>query len=817
MSSFLRRQSEPSLIPVEILSEIFLLIYKNFDKEEEWSWRELMLVCRRWHAIMISTPGIHFQLRIRASTQSGVVQDFIQGRKSRFTLAVDMSGMSDEKDDDDFDAENFHECFMAASHAASRWKSLNLLSPPPHGECNDLQILQPLTHLESIKLGRGFGQFVETLMTAINETASPNLTTMDLDDPVAVLYLVQPAWLYITHSLTTLKIHLPQKMESPVDILPHLQMVKTFEAHRLSLPIYPPDASLPLIDTVQFLHLKSVSVQWMAGHVFPALEECTIIFPLHADTIQALHVSLPTCSFLLYNSNNLQPLTQFHLPSLVELDVRCVQWDIWRGNRQLAALYPIFIAGAQSLTSLYLEVACSAQLLVFMLRLIPSLKELGLGLASPNALSKRFFRAFIIRKPNADCTSDMVGTPRRTVAPLCPSLESLHLEYRRWLRGPDKRELIVALNDIVESRQGRNESSFSLALTFAGVPEEQVWKLGEPVEKVQHGWYGDLALGILSSAHAIIPLSTALPVTGLVPLPFKEAEYLRLPSDLYPDFFFIHDHMELKLYGYHEIRLSRPLPFDLPLFYALRVLVMEDSDPTFLFGHTFPKLERCRVGSWSAMNNATLSGETKMPFCTRVEISDPNLLATFELPQIRELAISADLSNFKTEISTVDGNLSRLNLLHLSDWPFNGDLIVILRSLLLLETLIISSEIHVISLKALLPMDKNGASKLMQTSDEASELTHTLNDDERILTLLCPRLQNLQIEAIAPLEQPRQIPFINDVVRLRAEMGSPLKSFTLSEFHPQHGRKFELIGKDGGFTMEETALPEETKRFELDI
>src|SRR5258708_6390813 len=111
MSSFLRRQSLPSLIPIEILSEIFLLVYKNFDKEEHWSWRELMLVCRQWYAIMISTPGIHFQLRIRGSTQSGVVQEFIQGRKSRFTLTVDMSGMGGE---DNFDSENFHECFMAA-------------------------------------------------------------------------------------------------------------------------------------------------------------------------------------------------------------------------------------------------------------------------------------------------------------------------------------------------------------------------------------------------------------------------------------------------------------------------------------------------------------------------------------------------------------------------------------------------------------------------------------------------------------------------------------------------------------------------------
>src|SRR5258706_13324428 len=106
MTMFLRRQWLPSLIPVEILSEIFLLVYKDTDEKEEWSWRELMLVCRRWRAIMISTPGVHFQLRIRGSTQSGEVQSFIQGRKSLFTVAVDI--MVDEEDHDDFFVEKFH-------------------------------------------------------------------------------------------------------------------------------------------------------------------------------------------------------------------------------------------------------------------------------------------------------------------------------------------------------------------------------------------------------------------------------------------------------------------------------------------------------------------------------------------------------------------------------------------------------------------------------------------------------------------------------------------------------------------------------------
>src|SRR5258706_8023958 len=152
-SPFLSRiRSKAESIPVEILSEIFMLV-SQFHGDNRWNWRVLMLVCQYWHAVILSTPGLHSQLRIRRASQKEVVQAFIQGRKTRLGVTVDMN---DEGDGSDFDAENFHACFMAAIQAASRWSSLNLISPPPHGEYQDLQILQPLTHLESIKFAFSF-------------------------------------------------------------------------------------------------------------------------------------------------------------------------------------------------------------------------------------------------------------------------------------------------------------------------------------------------------------------------------------------------------------------------------------------------------------------------------------------------------------------------------------------------------------------------------------------------------------------------------------------------------------------------------------
>jgi len=797
------RPGKADLIPVEILSEIFLLAVLHGPEYQ----RDLMLVCRRWHAILLSTPGIHSQLTIRRATQKEVVQAFIQGRKSRLHMRVDMN---DEKDGSDFNPETFHACFMAAAQAASRWSSLNLISPPPREEYKALQILQPLVHLESIRVACDVGEFLESLMTAISRCDSPNLTIIHLEDPTAVLYLVQPACLYITHSLTTLKVQLSKRMGGSVDILPHLHRLNTFEARNLCLPFYPPDACLPLTHTLRFLHLKSVSVQWMAGHVFPALEHCDVKFPRHADIIRALQpVRMPSCFYFQYHSNDLHPLAQFHLPSLRVLDVKCGQWNVWRGNPQLAALCPVAAAGAKSLTELQLDIECSEQLLLYMLSLVPALTVLWLGLARPNALSTAFFQAFIVREPNADGSSDMVGPPGQATAPLCPLLESLDLQYRRWLRGPDKKALIIAFGDIMTSRNLKeSHPSFKLLLS---VDQALYWSNDKPVRKLQDLRRSTLMMGI-SAPCGIIPISTALPWEGVVALPLKGAEYLHLRGTYWAEcsveFLFTNDHMELVVYHHDQRPPPTSLPCVLPLFNALRVLVVEDVIPSFLIGHTFHKLERCRLKS-SYLLIAPLSRftETEMPLCTRMDISDPHLLSAFKLPLIHELALDfshPDCSTIWEKHIAVNTNLSGLTLLHIKQWWFDGDLVSILRSLPLLETLIISSSLSLVSLGAFLPMDANATRVLKQASGEG-----------RALALLCPRLQSLRIEGQDPSAEPELIPILKDIVVLRAEFGSPLMHFTFPRVWFRS--LFELVGTNGSFTMEKIVLPGQVKPFELDI
>jgi hypothetical protein len=319
-----------------------------------------------------------------------------------------------------------------------------------------------LGHLESFRLDKGYnlGNLFEPLMTAITTTAT-HLTDMKLGDLDTILYLVQPTCVHIFHSIRVLEIWLPKIMEGPVEILPHLQRLEVFKAKHLFLPIYPPGVHLPLIQTLYSLFLKSVSVQWMAGQVFPALQCCFIRSPHHINTIALQPVSMPHCTLFDYDSNDLGPSRYFDLAPLHCLNVTSGQWSVWRGNFQfMSFLKPIVMANAQSLTELHVHVQCSESLLTGMLKLVTALKRLGLGLISPHALSEKFYQQFVATESSASSSCEVIWLPRLT---------DLDLSYKRCLRELERKTLIPVFSDIVESHQ---ERSFSL---FLNCHEGEEW------------------------------------------------------------------------------------------------------------------------------------------------------------------------------------------------------------------------------------------------------------------------------------------------------------------------------------------------------
>ena len=790
------------LIPVEIFSEIFLYTVHADPRSQA----NLMLMCRRWRDIMLSTPGIHSQLRIYRSTRKKDIERF--GRRWLLDVTVDVRDSVEYS----FNLVEFHASFMTAAEAASRWRSLALLSLPPSEEYKNLQIMHPLLHLESLRLTTScnLGNFLEPLLNAIT-TVTSRFTVMEVFHHDAALYLLQPVHFQIFSSLTTLRL-ICRRMQNPVDILPALHKLEIFEAHHLFLPMYPQGVDLPLVQTLRVLHLKSVSVQWMAGRVLPALQECSIIFPHHADTIQSVY--MPSCSILVYDSNNLVALEKFHFSYLDELEIKCDQWRTWRGTLQLATLHPIFVA--QSLTYLHLEIKCSERLLAYMLRLIPTLEELWMRLSSPHSLSSAFFLAFAAGGPNAG-----TGPPSQTIAPLGRNLRELHLHYKRWLRGPERNAIIQTFGAVVKSRPSK-EHNFSFRFGFGEGSELQEWIIHKPVERFDCGDFGTTAIGF-SSPDGIVPLSRSEVYYGDN---FTESEYLPLPresdylkTDIYlnlpMDFLFsFHNLKELKMPGLDlKTKADTHLPLNAPIFHTLKVLVVWSMSLSFFASQTFQKLERFKECSIEAGIDEKPIPEhgpfTEMPVCTRLAVM-LSTLAALRLPQIRKLCVNdigGEYHIWEKHIA-VNANLSGLKLLHvlyLREQP-SITFTKIFGLLPALESLIVGVDYDNSSivnwLEAFIPVNVPGPSGPNQSSCEG-----------QISGLLCPRLESLQIEDISLTREAELMPTLKDIVTRRAAIGCPLKSFT---FHENYGmqKKWQLIGRDKGFMMEKV-VP--AKRFRLDI
>ena len=755
-----------------------------------------MIVCRHWHDIMLSTPWVHSQLWLQKSTKVEVVQTAIQRRRWLLDVIVDPN---DERIQGDINMDEFHASFTTAIQAASRWRSLELRSFPPPGKHRELHILQPLEKLESFTLSQvcDLGSFLAPLMRAVIKTANSHLTEMDLGNDNAVLYLMKPAHLHIFCSLKYLRIWLSRRMKTPANILPYLQRLVVFRACHLHLPIYPPDTSLPIVKTLQTLELKSVSVQWMAGKVFPALQDCTIIYPHRVGAITLQPVTMPSCVFVEYHSNDLVPLRCFGHAPLAELRVTCGQWNGRRGNLQLVVLCPVIAASAQRLTKLDLEVRCSEKLLVHVLNLVPVLDELSLRLTSPHALSGAFFRAFVTPNYHAESPSEMVGLPTQVIT---PELRVLDLHYKRWLRDPERTALIPVFGDIVASHWPKDD--FYLWLNFDGC--EQYWRVERPIESLhQHSLYNVSAVGVLEP-HGIVLLA-AEENYSFMDLPFKEAEYLiardRLSIACLSS---LHCLAELRVGDMRNILPAAP-PYNLPLFHTLIVLEVYNIHQSFLIGQTFHKLESCRILSSQEGHNLIFGLPTEMPVCTRLDVEDLTLLATLKLPQICELGVPLDHpeSNLIWEkYISVNARLSGLRILHIHRWEVSTDMAQILGSLPVLEKLIIGNgqDLDVSFFRAFIPVGDHSASELKKRS----------RGECHIPPKLCPMLESLCVEGVDPRERPG-LPFLEEVVTIRAMGGSPLRRLTFSRFQPKGVRKIELIKRDGSFGIEIVA----DERFEL--
>jgi len=342
----------------------------------------------------------------------------------------------------------------------------------------------------------------------------------------------------------------------------------------------------------------------------------------------------------------------------------------------------------------------------------------------------------------------------------------------------------------------------------------------EPVERFDIELQGDSTFIGVSSPLGIVPLSRASvgdnydPLTALeYPPPPSESEYiatdewLELPIDY---FFSFHSLKEVRMtslvLGMRSNTQSSP---DAPLFHTLKVLIVCTSHLSPLASQTFHKLERYQEEYALGVDEPRQDWLTEMPVCTRL-VTSLSRLATLKLPQVRELEVLVgdedDPDSLWEKHVAVNAKLSGLKLLSLyiteGGTSYFNDIPKILGSLPALETLVLHEQ-HLGSpyftfFEALIPMNAQDTSELIW--------------EGQIPEVLCPRLESLQIEYISPTDQPELVPVLKSILTLRAIIGSPLKSFTFYDDYPD--KKWELIGRDGSFMMEEV-IPAQS--FKLDI
>jgi hypothetical protein len=183
------------------------------------------------------------------------------------------------------------------------------------------------------------------------------------------------------------------------------------------------------------------------------------------------------------------------------------------------------------------------------------------------------------------------------------------------------------------------------------------------------------------------------------------------------------------------------LPVNLPFYHVIKVLEAEAIHPLYLAGQTFPKLERCRVGLDTPSPNLTEGLLAEMPVCTRLDVKNIRLLATFKLPLVCELAVGFDdpESNLIWEKDiTVNANLLGLRHLYVGYMNPEVELIKILGLVPALESLDVKygGDLNVDFFRALVPNQTSGPR-------ESCGVT-------QIPTVLCPMLESVWVTGLSP-------------------------------------------------------------------
>jgi hypothetical protein len=295
-------------LPTEMLREIFLYSTESHQMKPG----HLGSVCRRWRSLITAMPHLWSTLRVGTWTETEQVTIWEQ-RACPMKVVIDTQTASQRSCPSDTPP------FAALRYAVdstSRWRELTILSFPSENVASQLgfQVAIPMYMLDVLSVAAGCVRspsFTHLLRLVLTDRP---LFELRLHSPFATAHFLQPSWFHVLRNLTVLIVN-GRDVNEPFELLPTFTQLQIFEADDLRLPWYEPNTDLPLLSTLRKLRLGACSVQWMAGRVFPCLEECSILLPYHWGRIQQLGVQLPSCRKLEYDGYPMTTVQYFHVPN----------------------------------------------------------------------------------------------------------------------------------------------------------------------------------------------------------------------------------------------------------------------------------------------------------------------------------------------------------------------------------------------------------------------------------------------------------------------------------------------------------------------
>ena len=604
-------------LPDDLLSEIFVFVIERFYQELS----SLRAVCRKWDTILTLLPIFSSNLELHKWTDKDDVEAFLKrGNAVPLTVTIftgdDTPPLANESQP--------YEALELALKSVDRWHYLTFQ-----------------------RLGKEIAPLAASLQNHLSKISknAKSLKSLFFNDENCLFILSQPSHTDIFSGLTLLFVSNSGHHE-PVDILPHLLVLEELQLHKVVLADHDANTSLPLANSLWYLELHSVSIQWMGGHEFKNLQICRIYLPLQHNDILPAAVALPVCFRFVYFAQPFASLSGFVVPRLEVLEVGNKV-----SNKTQNAMESLHIQGflsQGSLQSLDLTMECRDQDLLRILALLPSLEKLILRPQQPQSVGWNFFSALIAR-PCQDgehcdhwwCT--IPGTTSDTT--ICPLLRSLVVSYYRWLRDTETDIVLPILLAVAESRRAAGEPFSLEVISLRAAPSFNILDIENTnTQAICEAFHR-------ATKHHSIQLIGVRPQTILYlahkPLSVFLHQITELTISL-ADLQSFHNLLDilrhcktLRLLSLAGLPLQcYPLDKKLPLVRTLHRATLSETSLDWMGGRTFTLLKECRIIKPNLQDCAELL-PVQLPVCTLLEFWEcpPALLPKLHSPRLKSLIL----------------------------------------------------------------------------------------------------------------------------------------------------------------------------------